>query len=158
VNSIDNDERSFNFAISEFGDQNVKLNVTNNGQSSSLLDLHKHKIHHPHIYVSEILEVHSKRMDDLLTENHIDIRNYNFVNLDIQGMELSALRSFGPMLSEFSYIYTEVNTNYLYRDCSLMNEIDDYLSSFGFVRLETTITEYEWGDALYVKTNLNVEL
>ena len=151
VNHQDSDEKSYNFAISENGNEIVKLNITNNGQSSSILDLDKHKIHHPHIYVSDIVEVLTKRMDDLIDEYKINISDYNFINLDIQGVELSALKSFGNLLESIDFIYTEVNTNYLYKDCCLINEIDEYLSNFGFKRVETSITEYEWGDALYKK-------
>jgi FkbM family methyltransferase len=154
VNNENSKERAFNFAISENGNQIVKLNVTNNGQSSSLLDLEKHKTHHPHIYVSETIDVESKRVDSLFAENDIDINEYNFVNLDIQGMELSALKSFGELLTKVDFIYTEVNTNFLYKDCCLIGEIDEYLSNYGFKRVETSMTQYEWGDALYVSERI----
>jgi hypothetical protein len=57
----------------------------------------------------------------------------------------------GNYLDKINYIYTEVNSNYLYKDCSLINDIDDYLSKFNFERVETSMTKFEWGDALYVK-------
>ena len=51
------------------------------------------------------------------------------------------------------YIYTEINTNTLYKDCALVSEIDEYLSKYGFIRVETSMTPFEWGDALYIKIN-----
>jgi hypothetical protein len=90
-------------------------------------------------------------MDTLLSENSIDLNNYNFINIDIQGAELLALKSFGKLLDNFKYIYTEINTNNLYKDCALVSEIDEYLSKYGFIRVETSMTEFEWGDALYIK-------
>jgi hypothetical protein len=104
--------------------------------------------------VTEILEVKSKRMDTLIVENGINIDDYDFVNLDIQGAELLAIKGFGEFLNKINYIYTEINTNYLYKDCALINEIDDYLNEYGFVRTETLLTNYEWGDALYIKKTL----
>lgn len=144
-------EKAFNYAISDIDDQVFSLNVTNNGQSSSILELDKHKLHHPHIYVTEVIDVKSKRIDTLFKENNIDANEYDFVNLDIQGAELLAIKGFGDLINNFKYIYTEVNTNHLYKDCALVDDIDNYLTKYGFIRVETSMTEYEWGDALYIK-------
>ena len=43
--------------------------------------------------------------------------NVNFLNLDIQGAELKALKSLQDYLHKVDYIYTEVNVDYLYVDC-----------------------------------------
>ncbi len=145
------DEHTFNFAISDVDDKLVKLNITNNGQSSSILDLEKHKIHHPSIFVTESVEVVSKRMDTLISENNINILDFDFINLDIQGAELLAIKGFGDLLLHIKYIYTEINTNSLYKNCALVWEIDEYLKEYGFQRVETNMTEFEWGDALYIK-------
>ena len=146
-------EKAFNYAISDTDDNIVKLNITNNGQSSSILELDKHKIHHPHIFVSDVVQVATKRMDTLIKENNIDISNYDFLNLDIQGAELLAIKGFGDNIKNIKYIYTEINSNTLYKDCALVQDIDDYLYTFGFERVETSMTEFEWGDALYIKNN-----
>lgn len=145
------DEHIFNYAISDIDNNIINLNVTNNGQSSSILELERHKIHHPNIFVTEILEVNTKRMDTLLVENNISISNYNFINIDIQGAELLALKGFGDLLTNFEYIYTEINTSKIYKDCAIVDEIDNYLEKFKFKRVETYMTEFEWGDALYIK-------
>ena len=147
-------EMVFNYAISDEDNKLYEFNITNNGQSSSILKLDKHKIHHPQIHVSEIINVNSKRMDTLLSENNINIDNYNFLNIDIQGAELLALKGFGDLLNNIKYIYTEINTNTLYKDCALVSEIDEYLSKYGFKRTETSMTEFEWGDALYISERI----
>jgi len=150
VNGVSYSEMAFNYAISDSDNQVLSLNVTNNGQSSSILELDKHKIHHPHIYVTETIEVSSKRADTLFKENNIDASKYDFINIDIQGAELLAIKGFGDTISNFKYIYTEVNTNKLYKDCALLGEMDEYLLNCGFRRVETSMTEFEWGDALYI--------
>jgi len=154
INDGSYSEMVFNYAISDSDNQVFSLNVTNNGQSSSILELDKHKIHHPHIYVTETIEVMSKRVDTLFKENNIDTSKYDFVNIDIQGAELLAIKGFGDTISNFKYIYTEVNTDTLYKDCALLNEIDEYLGNYGFKRVETSMTEFEWGDALYINKNI----
>ena len=148
---ISDSESIFQYAISNQDDQIYDFHLTNNGESSSILDLHLCKIHHPHIHITETIKVNSKRMDTLIRENSINIKNYDFINLDIQGAELLALKGFGDALSSVKYIYTEVNPNYIYKDCCLINEIDEFLSDFSFERKETYMTQYEWGDALYIR-------
>jgi len=151
INNQNTNEKIYNFAISDVDNEKYKFNVTNNGQSSSILELDKHMLYHPHIYVTEILEVESKRMDTLIKENNINIIDYDFINLDIQGAELLAIKGFGELLHNIKFIYTEINTNSIYKNCALVNEIDDYLHTHNFKRVETSLTEFEWGDALYLK-------
>jgi len=151
ISNSNKNEITFNYAISDIDNQFVRLNVTNNGQSSSILELGKHKIHHPHVYVTEVVDVETKRIDTLFIENDLNIENYDFVNIDIQGAELLAIKGFGNLIERVKYIYTEINTNFLYENCSLVDEIDKYLENFGFLRTETHMTPFEWGDALYIK-------
>jgi hypothetical protein len=55
------------------------------------------------------------------------------------------------LLKGIDYIYTEVNETDIYKDCALIGEIDEYLSDFE--RVETAMTEFKWGDALYRRKN-----
>lgn len=151
LNTADNQESVFHFAASDEDNRLYDFNVTNNGQSSSILKLDKHRVHHPDIHVTQVVQVPSKRMDTLIKENSINIAEYDFINLDVQGAELLVLKGFGNLLDKFKFIYTEVNTNYLYENCALLDEIDDYLNMRGFDRAETSMTSWEWGDALYIK-------
>jgi FkbM family methyltransferase len=142
-------ERQFNCVISDVDDQLVEFKITNNGQSSSILELDKHKIYHPHIYVTSTVELKTKRFDTLASENDINMDLYNFLNIDIQGAELLAIKSFGSLLDKIKYIYCEVNEESLYKDCALIQEIDEYLHEF--TRVKTMLTCDHWGDAFYVR-------
>lgn len=129
----------------------VNFNISNNGQSSSILNLDLHKTMHPDVFYVNSIEINEDRMVNIINEFNINIDDYNFLNLDIQGYELEAIKGFEDLIKKFDYIYTEVNISKLYSDCALISEIDDYLSNYGFIRIETTITPYQWGDALYIK-------
>jgi hypothetical protein len=77
---------------------------------------------------------------------------FNFINLDIQGAELKALKGMEEYLHQIDYIYTEVNSDYVYEGCALIGEIDEYLQKFGLIRVETKwCGDYKWGDALYIR-------
>jgi hypothetical protein len=93
------------------------------------------------------------RLDTLIEKNNIPIQNLNFLNFDIQGVELRALKSMEKYLQHVDYIYTEVNTEDVYKGCDRMDDMDKYLSNFGFKRAAThVITHVGWGDAFYIKS------
>lgn len=142
----------YNYLVSDVDDKEYEFKITNNGESSSILDLGTHKEKHPHIFVTETKKLKSKTLNSIISENDLDMSKFNFLNLDIQGAELLAIKGLGEQLEKIDYIYTEVNIDYLYENCALMNEIDEYLGSFGFSRVETKILDqYGWGDAFYKK-------
>lgn len=145
------DNKVFNAIISDTDGQEVTFHITNNGESSSILELERHKIHHPQIHVTESVAGTTKTFDTLAQENNLDLSKYDFLNLDIQGAELLALKGMPDTLKSIKYVYTEVNTGEVYKNCAKIGEMDEYLKSFGFKRVETHITEYEWGDAFYIK-------
>lgn len=124
----------------------LDLHITNNGQSSSLLNLEKHLEFYPQIRKISNARVKTKRIDSII-RNEL---GFDFMNLDIQGAELEALKGAGDRLSEFKYIYCEVNRIHLYKDCALVGQIDEYLKHRGFLRVVTLWTKKGWGDALYV--------
>lgn len=139
----------YNALISD-EEKKVDFIITNNGQSSSILELEEHKKEHPWVHEIARLEMNTKRLDNFLKENEIKLP-FNFINLDIQGHELAALKSLGSYINQVNYIYTEINIRYLYKNCSLLNEIDDYLFNNRFIRLDTKLTQHGWGDAFYMK-------
>lgn len=151
VNKVSKNEKVINHAVTDVSDFEIPLYCTNNSQSSSILMLGSHKKYYPNIVVSHTKKVITQRMDDIILKYNILMDNYNFINIDIQGVELRALKSFGLLLSKINFIYTEVNREYLYENCDLVIDIDEYLKDFGFSRVETIWTDSNWGDALYVR-------
>jgi FkbM family methyltransferase len=138
--------------IDEEDNKEITFNITNNGQSSSILEFGSHETSHPQVHIVSKKQMTTTRMDTLIEREHIPVAELNFVNLDIQGVELRALKSMEKYLQHVQYIYTEVNTEEVYKCCNLIGEIDAYLKGFGFVRVAQKIyTEYGWGDAFYMK-------
>ena len=140
-----------NAIVSDVDDQEVIFNVSNNGQSSSILQLGIHKIKHPEIHYTHSFKSKTKRLENVISK-YKDSIHFNFLNIDIQGVELRALKSLGNYLENVDYIYTEVNSDYVYEKCDLIQDIDEYLSTFGFKRVETSwFGDCKWGDAFYIK-------
>jgi FkbM family methyltransferase len=129
--------------------ETVCFNVSNNGQSSSILDFGLHSYFHPHVHYIGSFEVETKLLKNIIRNYNIE---YNFLNFDIQGAELKALKGMEEYLHKVDYIYTEVNSDYVYKDCALITELDDYLIQFGLYRVETKwCGDYRWGDAFYIR-------
>lgn len=135
--------------------EDVKFNISNNGQSSSILEFGLHSQYHTDVHYITSFQGKTTLLKDILPKYDID---YNFLNFDIQGAELKALKGMDKYLHNVDYLYTEVNSDYVYKNCGLINELDDYLQRFGLVRVETKWTEYKWGDAFYIKRNLIKEI
>jgi FkbM family methyltransferase len=129
-------------------DCEINFNVSNNGESSSILEMGTHLNLHPGIYYTHSITISMNRMSTLIDKYKINMDNYNLLNLDIQGYELEAIKSFDSNISKFNYIYSEINTEYVYKNCALINELDDYLRQYKFKRIFTKMWN-KWGDAIY---------
>jgi FkbM family methyltransferase len=130
--------------------ETVKFNISNSTMSSSIFDLGLHENYYPHINYVESFYTDTKMLKDIIYKYDI---HYNFLSLDIQGAELNALKGMDDYLDKVEYIYTEVNCDYVYKGCPLIDEIDEYLKKFNFERVET-IWQHgcKWGDAFYINT------
>ena len=62
-----------------------------------------------------------------------------------------ALKGATKYIQNVQAMYLEVNEKELYKNCGLIADIDLFLSDYGFKRVLTDITQYGWGDALYIK-------
>lgn len=141
-----------NAVVSDQDDIELIFKITNNMESSSILELHTHKIMHPHVLEIERRSVKTITLNSLYDKYNIPYDKYDFINLDIQGAELLALKGASKIIPHINAIYSEVNEKELYKDCALIQDIDHYLLTYGFKRIVTNMTHYGWGDALYIKS------
>jgi hypothetical protein len=141
----------YNALISDKDDEEIIFNITNNIASSSILELGTHAQEHPHIMYVDKLKQNSITVDTFFKRNNIDASKYDFWNLDIQGAELMALKGAINSIRYAKAMYLEVNEKELYKNCGLIGEIDSFLADYNFKRVLTYMTQYSWGDALYIK-------
>lgn len=137
--------------ITDKDDDTVKFKVSNNVQSSSVLDFKTHAHMYPQIVFVDTFESKTTTVNTFFEKNNLDGAKYNFWNFDIQGAELLALKGATKYLSSAKVLYLEVNEKELYEGCGLIDEIDSFVATYGFRRILTQMTPYGWGDALYVK-------
>jgi FkbM family methyltransferase len=141
---------AMNVAVSDSVGQ-ATFHQANNGESSSLLEFGTHASEHPEVVYTGDITVETTTIDHLYDAGLIGA--CDFVNLDIQGMELHALKGARQFLDGVKCIYTEVNQNEVYRGCAQLPELDEYLSEQGFSRFELSMTRHGWGDAFYKRVD-----
>ena len=117
----------------------------NESQSSSILKPKVHLTHHPHVHFKGTEEVEVMLLDNF------NIGNANFINMDVQGYELEVLKGGLETLKQIDYVYCEVNRDEVYENNAYVQEIDEFLSDYDMLRVETDWAGEIWGDALYIK-------
>ena len=138
-------------AVWNKSDIELELNVASNSQSTSLLHFGSHETSYPDVTFTNSLKVNTKRLDELLD----DYICPNFINLDLQGVELQALEGLGNLIEKFDYIFVEVNRVEVYKECTLVGTLDSFLDQSGFSRVTTRwVLGRGWGDALYIRKSV----
>jgi FkbM family methyltransferase len=142
-------------------DKEIEFNITNcdgdvnNFASSSILEFGSHETSHPQVRVVDKVKMKTSRMDSVINKYAINMKNVNFINLDIQGVELHALKSMESYLNNIDYIYSEVNTEEVYKNCDQMADLTTYLAEHNFRLADARIyKQFGWGDAFYIKNGL----
>lgn len=128
----------------------LNLETSNQGQSNSVLTPKIHLQQYPHIQFDNKIEIKIEPLDKYETNSVL-----NFINIDVQGFELEVFRGAKrTLLNNIDYIMAEVNRAEVYENCPHVEEIDEFLGKFDFVRVETEWAGQTWGDALYIKSKL----
>ena len=141
----------YSAVITDKDDQDVVFNLSNNVQSSSVLEFGTHAVQHPDVVFINKLNLKSITIDTFFDKNITDAEKYNFWNFDIQGAELLALKGSTKYLKDVKVLYLGVDKDELYKGCGLIQDIDLFLLEYNFKRVLTCMTHHGWGDALYIK-------
>jgi len=130
----------------------VEFHVSNNEQSSSILELGTHKREHPDVWYVDKLQLMGYSLADFVEGVLGDsLDQYDTLVMDIQGAEWHVLKGLAGRLGAFKHIYLEVNTDELYVGCGKLDTIRHLLQLHGFVMTDINMTQHKWGDAFFVR-------
>lgn len=134
----------------------VIFNVSSNeGQSSSMFEFGTHITEHPTVSFIKKIPLTTERFDFIVEAEGLDKESWfpelNFLNADIQGAELLAMKGMGEIMEQIDYAYIEVNEKELYIGCPQAHEIDSFLAGFNLFPVEEKLLSHGWGDRFYVK-------
>ena len=131
--------------------EKVRLNISsNNGESSSILDLGRHAELFPFVTYIGKQEMTTTSVDVLLRELDLPCPP-NLLVVDTQGSELKVLKGARHALRSVDGIYIEVSEKPLYEGGCTHEEITKYLKPYGFRMRGLAINGMGHGDAFYLK-------
>jgi FkbM family methyltransferase len=141
--------KTYNLALgNQTGEVDMYVETANGGMSCSVLEPGTHLMTYPQIIFDRKEKVKIDKLDNILFDRSI----YNMINIDVQGYELEVFKGAVKTLEFIDLIYTEVNTEEVYKGCATITDIDDFLSQFRFKRVYEAFTCHPtWGDAIYIK-------
>lgn len=125
----------------------INLETSNEGQSNSILNPKLHLHQYPHIVFLEKEEVDMVRLDDFIKTP----KDYNFMNIDVQGYELEVLKGSKELLKNIDYIIVEINRAEVYENCPMVEELQSFLSEYNFELVEQDWAGGIWGDGFFIK-------
>lgn len=139
-----------NQAVGDYtGEVEINLETANQGQSSSILPSKLHSRYYPHITFDKKIKVPITTLDDYLIDNGLTC-GFNFLMGDLQGAELMLLKGAKCYLNSVDYIMLEVNCQELYEGCPHVEDLDEFLSPYGFERTDTCwVDGVGWGDGFW---------
>ena len=138
----------------------VEFNISSNGgESSSIFEFGEHETMHPDVKFIDKIKLKTTRLDAI--ELNLDKFEYpfDFINLDIQCNELSALKSLGILINGFNYVYLEVNKMETYKGCPLFDEVSQWMIENGFELKEVIWVKNQkgqevWGDSFWMRKGI----
>ena len=127
----------------------IEINIenSNQGQSNSILQPKLHLNQYPSIVFTEKEEVDMVRLDDFIKNP----KDYNFMNIDVQGYELEVLKGSKDILNNIDYIMIEINRAEVYENCPMVEDIQSFLSQYNFELVEENWLGGTWGDGFFIK-------
>ena len=133
------------------GNENKEVSMfvekINSGQSSSILKPKYHLIQYPDIVFDNTEIVDMIRLDSF----DKDLSDYNLIVIDVQGYELEVFKGAEDTLKNIDYIISEINREELYEDCTRIEQLVEFLNTYGFELVKSNWAGGTWGDGLFIK-------
>lgn len=137
---------------SKEGEFTMFVSRNNQGQSNSLLRPNLHLQQHPEVQFTDHENVKVVLLDDIIPNKE----DYNLLVMDCQGFEGEVLHGAIETLPYINCIYTECNRGQTYSGNMEIEQMDNFLKDYGFVRTDTywPSPNWTWGDCVYIKQSL----
>ena len=131
--SDDQKQKAFCALLTEKDAAEYQFHIANNGgASSSIFKLGQHRDIWPEVDFVSSRTLLSSRLDTLFRREGLTPVKYPALIIDVQGAELQVLKGAGHMLSEFRFVKAEAADFESYVDCTTLEDLRQYLDSFGF--------------------------
>ncbi len=144
-------QKAYNFILYDKDDELINFNISNNDSASSSIFRLGEKSIDAKLKIIDTLKIKTKTFDKFVEENNINIDQYNFWILDIQGAELLALKGAKESLKKCQSLLIEVSKENYYIGGATWEELKRFLNSNNFYETSVPTTSHE--DVLFVKSS-----
>jgi FkbM family methyltransferase len=140
------------------GEQTALHISSNNGESSSVLDLALHRDVWPTVFFSQDISLLSYSLDTIIEREQINIASYDGFVLDTQGSELLVLKGAANVLRNSRMVKVEVADFESYAGCPNPEQISEHLSNYNFKEwMRVPFAHHQSGgryyDIIYLKSS-----
>jgi FkbM family methyltransferase len=126
-------QRALQALVADADGESRTLNIaSNNGESSSIFDLHLHKDIWPEVDYVERVTMTTVTLPTLLGRHRVAADSFDALVLDTQGSELLILKGAAPILRNFRVIVTEASDFEAYRGGARLADIEAFLRAYGY--------------------------
>ena len=129
-------QRAIQSLVTDRDDGEYQFNVaSNNGASSSILELSQHKDIWPQVRFTRTISLKSTTLASLFERERVDATAYQALVMDTQGSELLVLKGAIALLRNFSHIKIEVPDFESYAGCCQLADIEAFMTLHGFTEI-----------------------
>lgn len=154
--------RVFNYAVCDReGEVDLHIHTSRSGSTepASILAMKRFREIVATLHTAGTVRVPATTLPALFARHGLDPGDYNFLNLDIQGAELLALRGAAPLLARMDAVISEVNLLELYEGGALEEDLVGFMATQGFDRRQAVYHPlYDenssfpaWGECLFLR-------
>ena len=119
--------------LSNKDDEIVNFKISSNdGASSSIFSFGNYKNIHKNIKMVKTINLKTLKFDTIIKNYKININEYNFWTIDLQGSELLALEGAKESLKSCKFIYVEVSKKEIYEGGAKWSDLNDFLIKNNF--------------------------
>ena len=129
-------QRAIQSLVTDRDGAQYRFNVaSNNGASSSILELGQHKDIWPQVQFTRNIDLTGVTLSTLYEREGINPARYQALVMDTQGSELLVLKGAIALLRHFSYVKTEAPDFESYKGCCRLADIESFMATQGFQEL-----------------------
>lgn len=129
-------QRAVNALLSRRSGEEVEFQIaSNNGASSSILDLQDHAVIFPDVSYVERRRLVTTTLADIVRDHRIPLDRYQALTLDVEGAEQLILEGAADVLDRFAYVKCEVADFPARAGTPTVADLDGILTAAGFVQL-----------------------
>jgi FkbM family methyltransferase len=126
-------QRALEYLVTDKDGAEYEFHVASNeGQSSSIMELKDHRDIWPDVTFTRSIKLKSTTLASLLAKEHIDLAQYDALVMDTQGSELLVLKGAESVLRNFKFVKTEVADFEAYAGCCRLPEMEAFMTRHGY--------------------------